>query len=474
MTFVSAQFGLLLILCLSCYFWLPSRGRVWLLLGASYIFYAYWNPWYAILIFASTLIDYGAGRWIAATNQQWQKRCAVWMSVATNLGLLGYFKYTNFGLHVIHQLFGEFAAPLPQGLDILLPVGISFYTFQTMSYTIDVYRGDIPMERDFAAFALYVSFFPQLVAGPIERAGDLLPQLKRDRPYDPELFEKGMRLLLWGFAKKLVVADRLFAAAQPIMQHAASQSAPDLLFATLALFTMLYYDFSAYTDMARGTAALFGVRLTENFVLPMAATSIADFWRRWHITLSSWVRDYVYIPLGGMQPKGFLHQARVLLITMGLVGLWHGANWTYVVWGLQHGMLMVLYQIYFRTIRRRWRREAWMNSAAFSFAGWVLTMAMHAASMVWFFSPSLGRALECFHRFVTPAAWTLPRDGATLSGAVILALLWSVHAASERWRPLERMALLPVPLRAGCYAALFFIIVGLGVPQGNLFVYFQF
>ena len=179
MTFVSAQFGILLIICLSCYFWLPSRGRLWLLLGASYVFYAYWNPWYAVLIFVSTAIDYGAGLWIAATDQPWQKRWAVWVSVVANLGLLGYFKYTNFGLHVLHQVLGPFAAPLPQALDIILPVGISFYTFQSMSYTIDVYRGDIPVERDFAAFALYVSFFPQLVAGPIERAADLLPQLKK-------------------------------------------------------------------------------------------------------------------------------------------------------------------------------------------------------------------------------------------------------------------------------------------------------
>jgi D-alanyl-lipoteichoic acid acyltransferase DltB (MBOAT superfamily) len=474
MTFASVQFGILLVACLACYFWLPSRGRLLLMLAASYVFYAYWNPWYAILIFVSTAIDYGAGLWIAATDQQRRKRLAVWVSVVSNLALLGYFKYTNFGLHVLHQVLGPLADPFPQALDIILPVGISFYTFQSMSYTIDVYRGDIPAERSFASFALYVSFFPQLVAGPIERAADLLPQLKQYRPYDPVLFEDGVRLLLWGFTKKLVVADRLFAAAMPIMQSAVPQAAPDLLFATLGLSTMLYFDFSAYTDMARGTAALFGVRLTENFRLPMAATSIAEFWRTWHITLSSWVRDYVYIPLGGMRPRGFMHQALILLITMGLVGLWHGANWTYVVWGLQHGVMMVLYQLYFRTVRRRWRRSRWINSAWFAFLGWALTMAMHAVSMVWFFSPTPSRALECLGRFVAYDAWVPPQSSATLPGAVILAALWILHAASGSWQPLDKIARLPAPLRAACYAMLFFIIIGLGVQQANLFVYFQF
>jgi alginate O-acetyltransferase complex protein AlgI len=473
-TFVSVEFGLLLGFCLACYFWLPSRGRLLLLLAASYLFYAYWKPWYAVLILFSTSVDYFAGRMIAATNRQGQKRLALVLSIGTNLTLLGYFKYMNFGLKVIHGALGTLAEPLPQALDIILPVGISFYTFQGMSYAIDVYRGTIPAERDFPSFALYISFFAQLVAGPIERAGDLLPQLKKYRPYDPELFESGIRLLLWGFAKKLVVADRLLEAAQPVMQNMAPQTVPDILFATLGLYVMIYFDFSAYTDMARGTGALFGVRLAENFNLPMAATSIADFWRRWHMTLSTWVKDYVYTPLGGMHPRGLMHQALALLLTMGLVGLWHGANWTFVIWGLQNGVLMVLYQIYFRTVRRRWRRSAWINSAWFAFLGWCLTTLMHAAGMVWFFSPTLSRALDYFGRFVTPEAWAMPAHAPTVPGLCILACLWGWHAASGRLHPIDWLARQPVPLRATCYALLLFLIIGLGVTQGSTFVYFQF
>ena len=255
----------------------------------------------------------------------------------------------------------------------------------------------------------------------------------------------------------------------------ASHSAPDLLFATLALFTMLYFDFSAYTDMARGTAALFGVRLTENFILPMAATSIADFWRTWHITLSSWVRDYVYIPLGGMQPRGFMHQALVLLITMGLVGLWHGANWTYVVWGLQHGVMMVLYQLYFRTSGGAGVGARGSTARGLRFAGWALTMAMHAVGMVWFFSPISGSRpgvpWPLCHPRMRGAFRKRPPRCRARSFSRCFGLFMRRANAGGRWR---EWRILPAPLRAACYAALFFIIVGLGVPQGNLFVYFQF
>jgi len=468
------EFGILLVITLLGFALLPGRGRIMFLLAASYIFYAYWNPWYAFLILFSTTIDYVAARRIASTEVQRQRCIALWISVVANLSLLGYFKYTNFGLHIVHQLLGSSASSLPRALDIILPVGISFYTFQSLSYTIDVYRKRIPPERNFAAFALFVSFFPQLVAGPIERAADLLPQLKKFRPRDPELFENGVRLLLWGFAKKLVIADRLYAAAEPLMLNPGILTVPDMLFATLGLFTMLYFDFSAYTDMARGTAALFGVRLTENFRLPLAATSIAEFWRGWHITLSSWVRDYVYIPLGGARPQGMIHQAAISLLTMGLVGLWHGANWTYVIWGLQHGLFMVLYQIYFLKVRRRWRRKAWIDSAWFAFIGWAFTMGLHAIGMAWFFSPTVNHALACLGRLITVSAWTFPVSDATIPGFIILFALWTIHTISGRRLPLDRAANLPAPLRGLFYAALFFIIVFLGTTRSFTFVYFQF
>ena len=474
MTFVSMEFAILLVITLMAWPLLRGRSKVMFLLLASYVFYAYWNPWYAFLILSSTTIDYFAARWIASTDRQRRRQAALWISVVANLGLLGYFKYTNFGLHILHQMLGSHASALPRALDILLPVGISFYTFQSMSYTIDVYRKRIPPEKNFAVFALFVSFFPQLVAGPIERAADLMPQLKNIRPRDPALFESGVRLLLWGFAKKLVVADRLYYAAEPLMRMPQTLTVPDMLFATLALFTMLYFDFSAYTDMARGTAALFGVKLTENFRLPLAATSIAEFWRGWHITLSSWVRDYVYIPLGGARPQGIVHQAVISLFTMGLVGLWHGANWNYVIWGLQHGVMMVLYQLYFLHIRRRWRKKAWIGSWWYAFIGWAFTMFLHALGMAWFFSPTLQHGLACIGRLITINAWAIPEYTATLPGFFVLAALWSIHTISGKWLPLERVANLPAPARALMYAVLFFTTVFLGVYRSNTFIYFQF
>ena len=473
MTFVSLEFGLLLVIALIGYRWLPLRGQTWFLLLASYVFYAYWNPWYAWLILFSTAIDYTAARYMDTSDASGPRRVALWVSVFANLGLLAYFKYTNFGLHILHELLGSTVDSWPRALDIILPVGISFYTFQSMSYTIDVYRRRIRAERNFSVFALFVSFFPQLVAGPIERAGDLLPQLKRKRLHDPELFESGVRLLLWGFLKKLVIADRLFFVAEPLMRDPLA-SAPDTLFATLGLFTMLYFDFSAYTDMARGSAALFGVRLSENFRMPLAATSIAEFWRGWHITLSSWVRDYVYTPLGGGKPLGWTHQMLVSLLTMGLVGLWHGANWTYIIWGLQHGLLMVGYQFYFVKIRRRWRKATWINSGWFAFVGWAITMLLHAVGMAWFFSPDIGQAIACIHRLVSPDAWAMSLAPATGPGFLCLFLLWGAHAfVGQRW-PLDAMARYAAPLRGLIYAALFFIVVFLGVSKSHTFVYFQF
>ena len=474
MTFASMEFAALLLVTLLLYWSLPGRFRIPLLLAASYLFYAYWNPWYAGLILLSTVVDYTAGRFIHQSPHQRARQLAMWTSVAVNLGLLGYFKYTNFGLAVLHELLGSAASPLPRALDILLPVGISFYTFQTMAYTIDIYRRELVPERNFLTFALFVAYFPQLVAGPIERARDLLPQLRQHAVWQDARAEEGLRLLLWGFAKKLVVADRLAAIAAPLFSEPTRYGSPDLIFAALAMVTMLYFDFSAYTDMARGSSALFGIRLSENFRLPLAATNIAEFWRRWHITLSTWVRDYLYLPLGGFRPRDRAHHIRTTLLTMGLVGLWHGANWTYVIWGLQHGVIMILYQLFHMRYHRRLKNQAWAQGRAFAFAGWALTMAMHGVNMVWFFSPSLTQALAYFGRVLQPAAWTQDWYPATLPCSLVLAALWAVHASGERVDVLDRVARAAAPWRAAFYLLLLFAVVGLGVTHSASFVYFQF
>ncbi len=474
MTFVSLPFALLLTLTLALYWLLPTpRWRIPLLLVASYVFYAWWNPGYAGLILLSTTVDYVAGRYLEDKSRP-GRRLAVGLSIAANLGLLAYFKYTNFGLAVLHELLGGTVAGLPRALDILLPVGISFYTFQSMGYTIDVYRGRIAAERHFPTFALFVAYFPQLVAGPIERAGDLLPQLRRQARWHSGLFEEGLRLLLMGFAKKLVIADRLAAVLAPFYSAPTYWSAPDLAFASLGMFTMLYFDFSAYTDMARGASALFGVRLSENFIRPMAATSIADFWRRWHITLSTWMRDYLYTPLGGFRPRRPGINIRNTLVTMGLVGLWHGANWTYLAWGLQHGVTMLLYQALLLGPLRRWKHHPWAQGRTMAMAGWTLTMILHALNMVWFFSPTPQHALAMFARLFSPAGWQGAWHPITGSGFLVLFALWAIHAAGARWDPLAAAARAAAPLRAAFMLLLVFGILILRVTESVTFVYFQF
>jgi alginate O-acetyltransferase complex protein AlgI len=473
-TFVSFEFGVLLTLTLTLFWLLPHKGRIPLLLAASYLFYAYWNPWYAGLILLSTVIDFVAAHIIEVQKSEFRRRIALWTSVGANLALLGYFKYTNFGLTVLHGILGSAGDFLPTALDILLPVGISFYTFQSMAYTIDVYRGRIKAERSFPTFALFVAYFPQLVAGPIERAADLLPQLRRRVFWSGPLFEEGVRLLLWGFAKKLVIADRLGAIFFPVFQNPSTHGASDLIVASLGLFTMLYFDFSSYTDMARGTSCFFGVRLTENFRFPMTATSIAEFWRRWHITLSNWVRDYVFIPLGGLRARNPWHRFRTIMITMGLIGLWHGANWNFIIWGLSNGLLLALHLAVQTRFHGRMKTSGWWNSAPVALMGWAFTMGCHAFSVVWFFSPDISSALNHLQRIVSPSAWQQAVDPITPSGGLLLIALWMIHALGERFSILERMAAVAVPLRAAAYLIILAAIIGLGTARSATFVYFQF
>ncbi len=291
------------------------------LLVASYIFYGAWNVKYIWLILASTLIDYVVG--IILSNlkpeQKFKRKLALTASILTNLGLLGFFKYQNFFIDSVNGVL-PFNIPI---LQTLLPVGISFYTFQSMSYTIDVYRKSLPVCKNFIDFATYVSFFPQLVAGPIVRAANFLPQLKIKRTFGLQNFSKFLPIFAVGLFKKLILADNLALFVDPVFKNFAEHSSLDCILAVVAYAFQIYYDFSGYTDMAIGVAALFGYQLTINFNLPYIATSIADFWRRWHISLSTWLRDYLYIPLGGSKMKSSLGVARNLLI----YGSWRIMAW---------------------------------------------------------------------------------------------------------------------------------------------------
>ena len=338
MIFHSLDFVVFFVAFVALYWRLPRRGQNVLLFAGSYFFYGYVHPWFLILIASSTIIDYWAARGMEARPAH--RRRFLWMSVLSNFGMLGFFKYFNF---FVENVAGVLTAagmhvPVP-ALRILLPVGISFYTFQAMSYTIDVYRGELRARRNFLEVAVFISFFPHLVAGPIQRASFLLPQVEGDRRFSIGLARSGLFLICWGFFKKLVIADnvgvianKVFALADPTFY---------LLWTGVFAFAIqIYADFSAYTDIARGTSRWLGFELTENFDHPYLARSPADFWRRWNISLSTWFRDYVYIPLGGSR-AGELTWARNVLVTFLLSGLWHGASWNYVLWGLYHGLLLV-------------------------------------------------------------------------------------------------------------------------------------
>ena len=321
MTFVSLEFSVLLLFSFSLYYFLPQRGRMYLLLLVSYVFYSYLEPVYGILILASTVLDYSMALLISSTTKVRLKRLGMAVSIFGNIGVLSYFKYTNFALDSLRDLLGPLGLNLPPPLDLILPVGISFYTFQTMSYTIDVYRGIQKSEKDFILVALYVCFFPQLVAGPIERARSLMPQLKVKHSFSFSNVEEGLRLICWGILKKVVVGDRLASAAYDAFLNPAAQPTGVLAFSAAAMFVVVYLDFSAYSEIARGTAVLFGIRLSRNFNFPHAAMNIAEFWRRWHITMSQWVQNYVFKPLGGFQLRNPRRYIRTMLVTMGLVGL---------------------------------------------------------------------------------------------------------------------------------------------------------
>ncbi len=321
------------------YFASPARFRWAWLLAASYFFYACWNVAYLALILLSTGVDYGVARQLGRCQAPRGRRYLLLASLAVNLGLLFTFKYFNFFSDALTGLGNGLlgAAAVPYHLDVLLPVGISFYTFQTLGYTIDVYRGVVRPERHLGRFALYVAFFPQLIAGPIERAANLLPQLRARRRWDYTRVVSGLRLILWGLFKKIVVADRLAVLADGVYAGDTPAGGMLVVAATLAFAFQIYCDFSAYSDIAIGSARVLGIRLMTNFNRPYAAVSIRDFWQRWHISLSTWFRDYCFIPLGGSRAGWWRWQRNIVLVFV-LSGLWHGANWTFLCWGGLHAL----------------------------------------------------------------------------------------------------------------------------------------
>jgi alginate O-acetyltransferase complex protein AlgI len=467
--FNSAEFLLFLPLVLLLHGALRSRegSRHVLLLAASYLFYMTWNWRYAGLMALSTLIDYGLALWLERARDPRRRRLLLIASLGTNLGLLAVFKYANFFARSGQSLFQAFGLDwaLPQH-ELLLPVGISFYTFQTLSYTIDVYRGQLPAERSLLRFALFVSFFPQLVAGPIVRASEFLPQLREPRDVRAEQVQLGLARIFRGLCKKVLLADLLAASlVDPVFADPSAFGPLDLALALYAYAFQIYCDFSGYSDIAIGAALALGYVLPENFDRPYLAQNVREFWTRWHITLSTWLRDYLYIPLGGNRgTKG--RTTRNLLLTMLLGGLWHGAAWNFVLWGAYHGLLLVLARGSERhagraadsTLRVVARRLLCFHLVLF---GWLL-----------FRVSSLEHLSEYLTAFATPLDTVQARPLAlVLLGAAALAHCLPRPAVDGLQRSFASRV--PVPVQAAVYAALVIVLVGATLDTAA-FIYFQF
>lgn len=350
MNFNSIDFLIFFPIVAILYYVIPQKGKKYWLLLASYYFYMNWNPAYALLILASTVITYISGVVINKVGNSERtdvekkklKNLAVALSFISNIGILVYFKYTNFLIENINAIIGHFGGAVQvRPLDILLPVGISFYTFQALGYTMDVYRGTIEAEKNFFTYALFVSFFPQLVAGPIERSSNLLRQLREEHKFSFENLREGLMIMVWGFFMKLVVADRIATVVDTVFSDLESYEGATFLVVMFLFMIEIYCDFAGYSTIAVGAAKVMGFELMENFNCPYLGQSINEYWARWHISMTSWFRDYVYIPLGGNR-KGKVRKWLNVLIVFTLSGFWHGAAWNYVAWGVVSAIIQMM------------------------------------------------------------------------------------------------------------------------------------
>jgi len=375
---------------------LRHRGQNIFLVIASYVFYGYWDWRFVFLLFTMTILNYFVGQWLWMSARQNEKKWFLVASIFANLGVLSFFKYFNFFVTSAASLLAAFGLhPNLPLLQIILPVGISFYTFQSMTYIIDIYHNKLQPTKNFIDFALFVSFFPQLLAGPIERAINLLPQIAKPRQITNAQVLAGVNLILLGYFKKVAIADTLAPVADKIFASPALMTSGQLWTGVYAFTIQIYCDFSGYTDIARGVALILGLKIMENFEAPYLSRNITEFWRRWHISLSSWLRDYLYIPLGGNR-GGKIHTYSNLLITFLLCGLWHGAAWTFVLWGLSHG----LYLICHRVINRGEKIDfAWPSNLLGKIIILVkILVTFHIVALTWvlFKSPNLSIALSYF------------------------------------------------------------------------------
>ena len=468
MIFSSLEFMVFLPVVFALY-WVLRRQVRWqnlLVVVASYVFYGWWDWRFLLLIAFTSACSYFSG--LIINNGRWRKT-ALWGNIIINLAILGLFKYYDFFAIEFARLFGLSADSVT--LNLILPVGISFYTFQALSYSIDIYRSKMEPTRDVVAFFAYVSFFPQLVAGPIERATNLLPQFQRQRQFDYSMAVDGVRQMLWGFFKKVVVADNCAVFVDKIWADVGSQSSVNLAMAAVLFAIQIYCDFSGYSDIAIGTAKLFGIRLMRNFMVPYFSRDIAEFWRRWHISLTTWFRDYVYIPLGGSR----VSKAKVVrntFIIFLVSGFWHGANWTFLAWGAFHAMLFLPLILlgknrkYTNTIAE----GHWLPNLK-ELGQMVLTFVLAVLGWILFRSQSIGEALD-FYAGLVRGGWSgfNPPMRAIAFVAMMLVVEWLQRG---REHGLDMSGVRYRAVRYACYLTVLAVIFVYGVFN-ETFIYFQF
>lgn len=479
MLFNSLEFLIFFPIVISIYFLIPHRFKWVLLLIASYYFYMSWSYKYIVLIIISTVIDYFAGLHMAKTGNRTKKKSLLLLSLFANLGMLFFFKYFNFFAVNANLAFEKFNIfyQFPS-MKYLLPVGISFYTFQTLSYTIDVYRGNKEPEKHFGKFALYVSFFPQLVAGPIERSERLLPQFHRKVEFNYERIRDGFVLATWGLFKKVVIADRLAEYVNLVYNNNEAYDGIHNLIATIFFTFQIYCDFSGYSDIAIGTALILGFRLMTNFRRPYLATSIREFWQRWHISLSTWFRDYLYIPLGGNRVVKWRWYYN-LFITFLISGLWHGANWTFIIWGALHGLYLV-FGILTKNMEKKYFPDFAAKNPTISYLYNVIaTFVLVVIAWIFFRANNISDAFVILNKMFTGQYFNVPvnlfqfRIDFVLS-FILIGFLLVFEIFDEKFKLSQQLVKLPTLVKWVLLVLVIMSIAVIGKWNEVDFLYFQF
>ena len=469
------------------FFIIPGKWRTWWLLVTSYYFYMSWNPKYAVLIAASTVITFISGILIEKGKAQREKELVIAVSLVSNLAILGIFKYANFVLLTVSGITNRLGfGTIDRRLDLLLPVGISFYTFQALSYTFDVYRGRIKAERNIVRYALFVSFFPQLAAGPIERSGNLLCQIQQipeAKLWSYERVRDGLLLMFYGLFQKLVIADRASILVNRVYGSYKNYGFFELAAATVLFAFQIYCDFGGYTNIARGVAHVMGVSLMQNFRQPYFAANMKDFWRRWHISLTSWFTDYLYIPLGGNR-QGVVRQYINIIIVFGISGLWHGASWHFVAWGLLHACYQIVGNLKKRIWKRLGGKEGVYDSFSQRLGKGIATFILVDFAWIFFAADSLHQAFGIFRQmfavFQTTGIYEMGLDRGNwlmlCFGIVVLMTVDLIHEMGGSvflWINRQTLWFRWILYMGLIWCTILFGIYGVGYDSSQ-FIYFQF